>query len=182
MKEQISELMDGELDHSNVDSIFAEFKKNRELVKDWEAYHMIGAVIRRPSSFQSFDIAEKVREQLKHEPSILVPNVSKIARRKFYTFSAAASVIILMSSWILLQTEKIQPAVTVAEKAKEKVVVSQIPASQPTPTFTYTLPPFEYHYLHNQPQSLARKVFLPNSTLYGPLTSEYQIPEAGNSR
>ena len=91
MKEQISELMDGELDHSNVDSIFAEFKKNRELVKDWEAYHMIGDVIRRPSSFQSFDIAEKVREQLKHEPSILVPNVSKIARRKFYTFSAAAT-------------------------------------------------------------------------------------------
>lgn len=182
MKEQMSELMDGELDHRNLDSVFAEFKKNKELVKDWETYHMISDVIRQPSSFQSFDIADKVREQLKQEPVILVPNVSKIAKRKFYTFSAAASVIILMNSWILLQTENTQSVVAVAEKTKEKVVVSHSPVSQQTPTFTYTLPPFEYHYFHNHPQPLARKVFLPNSTMYGPLMSEYQIPEAGNSK
>ncbi len=182
MKEKMSELMDGELDHSNIDTVFAEFKKNGELIKDWETYHMISDAIRRPTSFQSFDIADKIRNQLNHEPVIFVPNVSKVAKRKFYTLSAAASVLILVSSWMLLQTQNTQPVITVADKTKEKIVVSQSPTSQPNPQFTYTLPPFEYHYFHNQTQPLARKVFLPSGTMYGPLTSEYQIPEAGNTR
>lgn len=182
MKEKISELMDGELDHHNIDSVFMEFKKNRELIKDWETYHTISDVVRRPASFQSFDIADKVREQLNHEPVIFVPNVSKVAKHKFYAFAAAASVAILVSSWVLLQVENVQPVTTVAEKPKEKVLVSQSSAPQPTSTFTYTLPSFGHHYFHNQPQPLARKVFLPSGTMYGPVTSEYQFQEVGNSR
>ena len=182
MKEKMSELMDGELYHRNVDSVFIEFKRNDELIKDWETYHMISDAIKRPASFQSFDIADKVRKQLNHEPIIFVPNASKVAKHKLYTLSAAASVAVLVGSWLMLQIENVQPVTTVAEKAKERILVSQSPASQPTPTFTYTLPSLEYHYFHHQPQPLARKVFLPNGAMYGPLTSEYQVPEAGNSR
>lgn len=174
--------MDGELDDRNIDSVFAEFRRNHELIKDWETYHMISDAIKQPASFQSFDIADKVREQLNHEPIIFVPNASKVAKHKLYTLSAAASVAVLVGSWLLLQIENVQPVTTVAEKAKEKVLVSQSPASQPTSTFTYTLPSLEYHHFHQQPQPLARKVFLPSGTMYGPLTSEYQIPETGNSR
>ena len=176
--------MDGELDNRNIDSVFIEFKRNDELIKDWETYHMISDAIKRPASFQSFDIADKVREQLNREPIIFVPNASKVVKHKIYTLSAAASVAVLVGSWLLLQIENVQPVTTVAEKAKERILVSQSPASQPTstPTFTYTLPSLEYHYFHHQPQPLARKVFLPNGAMYGPLTSEYQVPEAGNSR
>lgn len=181
MKEKMSELMDGELDHKNIDSVFAEFKKNSDLIKDWEAYHMISDALRQPSSFKSFDITDKVREQLIQEPIVFVPRAAKVTNRKFFAISTAASIAILVSSWVLLQPENThQTTNLVAEKTKEKIVVSHSPSSPPTPALAYPLSPFEYQYFNQQP--LARKVFLPTGTMYGPLTSEYQLPEAGNSR
>ena len=80
MKQQLSDLMDGELDVAHHDKAWTSLSSDDELRNCWHTYHLIGDCMRgealtdsavRPAS------AEKIMARLAQEPTVLAP------RRKF---------------------------------------------------------------------------------------------------
>jgi len=70
MKEQLSALIDGEFDTSNADHLLIVAKSDGELRRAWNAYHMIGDVMRGDSVLHS-QVTNRIMEALEHEPRLL---------------------------------------------------------------------------------------------------------------
>lgn len=93
MKEQLSALMDDQLDGPECDGCLRRLKDDDSLRADWEVYHLIGDALRGtptrglPASFA---------ERLAAEPTILapraMPKTMSPRRKAWYGMSAAASV------------------------------------------------------------------------------------------
>lgn len=90
MSNQISALMDGELDAVEADSLLIAIRKNQALRQNWDDYHLIGDVLRQ-STVTSSDLADKIAACLKNEPTILAPHKSAPRKREYIAWSAAAS-------------------------------------------------------------------------------------------
>jgi sigma-E factor negative regulatory protein RseA len=70
MTQEISSLMDGELDHNEAGRAIGSCCTSREAAETWQAYHLIGDVLRggRPHPTAT---AERVRQALAAEPAII---------------------------------------------------------------------------------------------------------------
>jgi sigma-E factor negative regulatory protein RseA len=70
MTQEISSLMDGELDPNEAGRAIRSCVASREAADQWETYHLIGDVLRggRPHPTRT---AERVREALQKEPAII---------------------------------------------------------------------------------------------------------------
>lgn len=114
MKEQLSALIDGEFDTSNADHLLIVAKSDGELRRAWNAYHMIGDVMRGDSVLHS-QVTNRIMEALEHEPTIIAPaavrssksNAEKSLFKKTAFWSVAASVTAVMFvGLMLLQQQK----------------------------------------------------------------------------
>jgi sigma-E factor negative regulatory protein RseA len=109
MKEQLSALIDGEFDTSNAEHLLIVAKSDGELRQAWNAYHMIGDVMRGEHAFHS-NLTHRIMDALDTEPTVIAPaaasavqaQVQKSLFRKTTFWSVAASVTAVMFVGLML--------------------------------------------------------------------------------
>ena len=175
MKSKVSALMDGELDQHDVSNVIEAVRKDDNLQEEWETYHLIGDTLRQ-SSRLSMNISSSVSQKLKTEPTILSPNVSNIEKklkRKIYAFSVAASVIAMISAWLVMQNLHEPQQIIMAEQPNHNnlTIAPSIVSSPPT-IHNYPHPPIEindYLFVHRE--------FSPGGTMRGQITNVNSVTE-----
>ncbi|SDW33809.1 sigma-E factor negative regulatory protein [Nitrosomonas oligotropha] len=178
MKSKVSALMDGELDQQDVSNIIEAIKKDNDLRDEWKAYHVIGDALRQ-SSRLSMNISASVNQKLKAEPTILSPhnssrNVEKKQTHKVLAFSMAASVIAMVSGWVIMNNLYNPQQVMVAEQSKRdnNLTTTPITVSSPPLIHNYSHPPVEmndYLFVHRE--------FSPGITMNGQVTNVNNVTE-----
>jgi sigma-E factor negative regulatory protein RseA len=130
MKDQLSALIDGELDVASAEHVIKATKVGGELKNCWTHYHLIGDAIRgdigRNEIHTSHDFSARIMGALENEPIIFAPNtnintttginthgVSRLSARNGKLWSIAASVAAVMFVGVMVlqlnQTEELAP-------------------------------------------------------------------------
>lgn len=108
MKDQISALMDDELDVDASDHVFAAVKSSQECYESWSTYHLIGDAMRGNLDL-SHDFHKRVMARIEEEPTVLAPK-RKLSVKRSYVMSVAASVAAVMFvGWMVLQQQAQSP-------------------------------------------------------------------------
>lgn len=169
--------MDGELDQRDVSNIIEAIRKDDELQGEWEAYHLIGDTLRQSSKL-SMNISSGVSQRLQAEPTVLSPNISNLEKklkRKVYAFSVAASVIAMVSAWLVIQNLHEPQQIIMAEQPNynHNLSIAPIPVSLPPPAINnYSHPQSEindYLFVHRE--------FSPGVTMRGQATNVNSVTE-----
>lgn len=109
MKDQISALMDDELDPEASEHLFEALTKDSEYYACWSTYHLIGDSLRGTPQF-SPDFHQRLMQRIAAEPTVLAPR-RKITVKRTHLMSVAASVAAVMFvGWMVLQQQTQQPA------------------------------------------------------------------------
>ena len=104
MKNQLSALIDGELDPQEAEHLFTALKVDAEMKEAWRQYHLIGDVL-RGSVDTNQEMAAKIMLALDDEPTVLgvnkqlqstAPNPNKKTFQTKFFWSIAASVAAVM--------------------------------------------------------------------------------------
>jgi sigma-E factor negative regulatory protein RseA len=74
MKEKLSAMLDGDADDATVRALFTRLKRDKAFRDEWDAYCLLGDLIRgyAPPELEGF--TERVMTRLESEPTILVPS------------------------------------------------------------------------------------------------------------
>ena len=88
MKDQLSALIDGELDIASAEHVIKAAKSGGELKNCWAHYHLIGDVMRN-ELHSSHDFSARVMNALENEPIVFAPNANINAKAD--TSAGAAS-------------------------------------------------------------------------------------------
>ena len=102
--ENISALMDGELEAHQAQRELTRVKEDAALREQWDTFHLIGDAMRR-ELLLSPDFRDQVARRLAEEPTVLAPRrlTSKTRRAATYALSAAASVsAAALVAWVAL--------------------------------------------------------------------------------
>ena len=132
MENEVSALMDGELESENISRVVEMLNRNSELKQHWENYHLISDALRQ-SPRLSMNLSEVVTTKLKDEPIIYSPNVSQLLlfkkqKRKIATLALAASVVLGISTWLgLNQYSQETDKQIFAEKKTQETGYSAVP-------------------------------------------------------
>jgi len=121
-REQISALMDGELDEARTQALCAQLK-SEESCDCWAAYHLIGDALRNESLAQT-GFAQRFAERLAAEPTVLATRYKPLAEERgafgwqaavsarpwYYGMAAAASVAAVgLVGWFGMQEFNLGP-------------------------------------------------------------------------
>lgn len=113
--EKISALMDGELDGLEAKGQLTRLKEDKELVRHWHTYHLVGDALRgeRPLS-AGFN--ERLAARMAAEPTVLAPRRSMKTRAAAYALSAAASIsAVAVVGWVAVNNQPLTPAAQIAQ-------------------------------------------------------------------
>jgi len=94
MKDQLSALIDGELDIDSAEHVFTAAKSESELKSAWQHYHLIGDALRGdilPDEKEAISLSDKVMQSIEAEPTVLAVNKQKLDAtdsKKISTFSS----------------------------------------------------------------------------------------------
>lgn len=91
MKQELSSLMDGELDTPEADRAIRSCCASEELKKDWYLYHAIGDALRGQAP-RKLELPNDVFENLKTQPTVLAPRRPMQTTVARIAMAAAASV------------------------------------------------------------------------------------------
>ena len=169
--------MDGELDKYETSNIIEELRRNDDWREEWKTYHLIGDTLRR-SSRLSMSMSSSVNQKLRIEPTVLSPNPSNIAkklRHKIFAFSMAASVVAMVSSWLIMHNTYEPQQTLVATKHPNRdnhLTVTPVMVSSPASARNYPHPPVEinnYLFVHRE--------FSPGITMRGQITNVHDVSE-----
>ena len=98
--EQISSLMDGELDADQAGRQFTRLKNDPQAQANWEIFHLIGDAM-RGDSVVSRSFSERLHARFAEEPTVLAPRRSRVRQAVPYALSAAASLsAVALVGWI----------------------------------------------------------------------------------
>ena len=89
MNQQISRLMDGEIDASEMDAVCAMLKSDAAMAT-WSCYHTIGDALRGETAVTR-SVGTAVARQLDAEPTVLAPRLRTVSRPGSWAWAAAAS-------------------------------------------------------------------------------------------
>jgi len=127
--EQISQLMDGEVDDAEAQRFFG-LLQDSEAQREWQAYHLIGDVLRDTSSVSDGFMA-RFSERLAEEPTVLAPRRLPSRSPRTIALSAAASVTAVgLVVWTVLQTGAVQAP---AEMSVAKVQPVELASADVSP-------------------------------------------------
>jgi sigma-E factor negative regulatory protein RseA len=130
-REQISALMDGELDGAQTQALCAQLK-SEESCECWAAYHLIGDALRNECLAQQ-GFAQRFAERLAAEPTVLAPGYQHLAEGRsgfgwqaavrarpwYYGMAAAASVAaVSLVGWFGMQEFNVGPGLSELAKAR----------------------------------------------------------------
>lgn len=90
MNEKISRLMDGEIDATETDVVFAALKADAAMAT-WNCYHAIGDALRGETP-ATRDIAPSLARALAREPAIVAAPARNVSRSTSWALAVAASV------------------------------------------------------------------------------------------
>jgi sigma-E factor negative regulatory protein RseA len=108
MGEEISRLMDGELDDAYVDIACAQLKQPDGMTT-WVCYHVIGDSLRGTSDIAP-GFSRRFGARLAAEPAVLAPRAQH-ARPQAYAWAAAAGVAaVALVGWVAFGTLQAEPA------------------------------------------------------------------------
>lgn len=147
MKSKVSALMDGELDKQDASNIIETLRRDDELQDEWKTYHLVGDALRQ-SSRLSMNMSSSVSQKLKTEPTVLFPNntssIPKQQKHKVFAFSMAASVVALISAWMIMHNSSYEsPQSIVAENSNQDSSLTVVPVMVSSPASFSNYPPAE---------------------------------------
>ncbi|TXI44014.1 sigma-E factor negative regulatory protein [Methylophilus sp.] len=132
MKQQLSALVDGEVDVERCEHIFLAAKSTGEVAQAWRDYHVIRDVIRDDCWIES-EMTSRIMARLDDEPTMLAPQAMAAAdkvthiRPRFskYSWSIAASVAaaFFVGMFVLNQPEIAAPT-QIADNDTDEYVVA----------------------------------------------------------
>lgn len=125
MKDQLSALIDGELDIASAEHVIKAAKSGGELKNCWAHYHLIGDVMRN-ELHSSHDFSARVMNALENEPIVFAPNANINAKAdtsaeaaskaslnngKVWSIAASAAAVMFVGVMVLQlnQTEELVP-------------------------------------------------------------------------
>ena len=155
MKDELSALMDGELDDKSAAEVIQALGSDHEAVRAWRTYQLISDAMRQ-SRLLSADFTLRLAERLKAEPTVLAPRARvpgfQTESRKWFALSAAASLAaVALVGWLAFAP---QPPVAPVAQAP----IAQVPELKPN---IVPLPTAANDYL------LAHQGFSPRVSLQG---------------
>lgn len=149
MKQQLSALMDGEVDLEANSHLMTATLQNEEMAHSWATYHLIGDVL-RGEGLLNHKLTTITMQRLKEEPVVLAPKrrISHWLDHHYATSMAASVAAVAFVGWALwqAQTTGITPSAMQAS-AKQNQAPQQIAGqnSQQAETFDrYMLAHHEY--------------------------------------
>jgi len=175
--EQISALMDGELEHDEATHVIPALNKRSELRETWATYHLIGEAI-RGQACGDCAVAQAVSSKLAVEPTVLAPRRSSSSFGKRWALpSMAAAAAVAAVTWVGLTTQAPQsfqefstlrqpgygvgPEVFVPSGFTVPVSLTTVP--QPSPA----APPIQLSWQEFQAYLMAHQEFSPSISMHG---------------
>ena len=126
--EKISQLMDGELEEQECGLHLRRLAQDAQLARSWSTFHLIRDALRDEASC-SYDLAERVRQRLEKEPTVIAPHTRLAARLARYTMPMAAAVAgVAVVGWLALSQIESVGWVTAENKSEQ---VQKPPAPPP---------------------------------------------------
>jgi sigma-E factor negative regulatory protein RseA len=105
MKEQLSALMDGELDMDASPHLYAALRKSGEAAECWSTYHLIGDVMRGDLPLQA-GLQARIMQRLEAEPVVLAPRRRLREMLPGYAVPMAASAAaVAFVGWMVWQAQ-----------------------------------------------------------------------------
>lgn len=136
MKDKLSALIDGDLDQNAIRPVFDGLRRDASLRKDWDAYCLIGDVIRGERA-GSADFVGRVMAGLDEEPIVFAPAASAAAsaRRSVLRtlMPVAASVMGVAAVGLVAATLYSQEAPAPAAVAVQRIAAQPVIASASAP-------------------------------------------------
>ncbi len=138
MREQISELVDGELQDRDAQSVLATLRDPGDAREAWRTYHLIGDAMRDTGTL-SAGFSARVAERLAREPVVLAPPASAAPRPAAATrgwgLRIAASVAAAgFVAWVAFGPRPVSEAVAPVASAPQAPATAQAePARVPPP-------------------------------------------------
>lgn len=81
MSEQISALVDEELELDELQRVLTALQGNKQVAETWGAYHLIGDAMRGNPDMRS-GFRQQVMQKIEQEPTVLAPNVNQVAQQR----------------------------------------------------------------------------------------------------
>lgn len=163
MKQQLSDLMDGELDIVRSDAAWKSLSSDVELRDCWRTYHLIGDCMRGEvvaDSVARSTPTDKIMARLADEPTVLSPGRraahNVISGKTRVALAMAASVVTLSVVGILALRQETLPQALMAQK-QGALTTTQVAAAAPLPNVN------DYLVLHRQ--FMNRDAILPATLL-----------------
>ena len=137
MSNDISLLMDGELENEAAATVLIQLKRAAELQECWSTYHLIGDTLRESAAL-SPNFSTQMAQRLAAEPTILAPRVSASRgwlHNKTVALSAAASIFaVAIVAWVTLQQPSAKPDASLAVQQQNspeaKVAATTLPPEE----------------------------------------------------
>lgn len=104
MKEEISALMDDELDADGRQHLLKGLVAGDELTAAWSTYHLIGDAM-RGERLLGADFHAKLMQQLDAEPTVLAPVHKKPHTPAFWMTAAASVAAVMFVGWMVMQQQ-----------------------------------------------------------------------------
>lgn len=132
MPQDISTLMDGELNGHAAQAALLRLEAAQDLQDCWFTYHLIRDALKREATLYG-DLASGVGRRLAREPTVLAPRRPVAHRLKVAAVSLAASVTaIAMVAWVMFQNpqDRQQEQMAMAESSGIAAKPVHLPATQ----------------------------------------------------
>lgn len=114
MKEQISVLMDEEMDAQSSARVARKLTSDPELYDCWKTYHAIGDALRGQGQFGP-DFRQRMADRLAAEPVVLAPGPRRVFRAPFLLPVAASVAAAVFVGWVALSQVSRDPAAVVVQ-------------------------------------------------------------------
>ena len=138
MTEQISQLMDGELDERATGTTLDGLRRDARALEAWGLYHVIGDAM-RDTPLLSAGFAARFAERLAAEPTVLAPRALQPEPRRWFGLSAAASLAaVALVGWLAFAPQP-EPALKSAPLAQAQAEAKPVMVPLPTAANDYLL-------------------------------------------
>jgi hypothetical protein len=107
----ISAGFDGELDDQALLMMLNDHESDLN-VSYWQTWQLIGDTLRQAPDLSPLHLAQRVTEQLKHEPTVLAPKPLRVMRKKQMMSLAASVSAVALMSWSALHLASSPPHAT----------------------------------------------------------------------
>jgi len=137
MSEQISALMDDEIELEDALHVVASLQSSKHDAEAWSCYHLIGDAM-RGNALLGADFKHKLMLRIEQEPTVLAPNATKANGEKMAGFKgklpatwsiAASFAAVMVVGWMAMH-QQVQPdnAMPAMEVAQADAVEQPIPS------------------------------------------------------